>query len=131
VAYAIFPSNGGNYTVSVDAHNHFFLLLSLLTPKPFSFLRLFQGGHLVHGDLSEYNILVVPSYFVGAHAFGAANSRSDDLQAVLIDFGQAVDTRHPDTIPLLERDLDRVLSFFAQKGVDTPTLHEALALILE
>jgi serine/threonine-protein kinase RIO1 len=87
----------------------------------------------VHGDLSEYNILVAPSYFVGPHAtaIGGAQRNAKDLQPVFIDFGQAVDTRHPEAIVLLERDLERVLSFFAQQGVDTPTTLESLSLIME
>jgi serine/threonine-protein kinase RIO1 len=53
----------------------------------------------------------------------------EDLQAVLIDFGQAVDTRHPEATVLLERDLDRILTFFVLKGIDVPTLEEAVYLV--
>lgn len=91
--------------------------------------RLYKAGRLVHGDLSEYNILVVPARFVENRASGIADSK--ELQAVLIDFGQAVDTGHPDAVDLLERDLDNVLSFFTRKGVRTMSKDEALALLLE
>ena len=39
--------------------------------------RLYQNAELVHGDLSEYNIMM------------------EGLQPVLIDFGQAVSVEHP------------------------------------
>lgn len=83
----------------------------------------------MHSDLSEYNILLVPSQFVDRHV-PIMLSSSEQLQAVLIDFGQAVDTRHPSALFFLERDLEHILSFFARKGVDTMSKEEALALIL-
>ncbi|ETK86721.1 Atypical/RIO protein kinase [Phytophthora nicotianae] len=60
---------------------------------------LFQRAHLVHGDLSEYNILF-------AHR---------EKRIWLIDFGQAVDRSHPDTEKLLRRDLHTINRFF-QRG---------------
>ncbi|KAL3664065.1 hypothetical protein V7S43_010951 [Phytophthora oleae] len=60
---------------------------------------LYQRAHLVHGDLSEYNILF-------AHR---------EKRIWLIDFGQAVDRSHPDTEKLLRRDLQTINRFF-QRG---------------
>jgi serine/threonine-protein kinase RIO1 len=91
---------------------------------------LFQGGHLVHGDLSEYNILVAPSYFVVGPSSAVVKNNGEDLQIVLIDFGQAVDTRHPEATLLLERDLNRVLTFFTMQGIEVPTLDEAMVLVM-
>jgi serine/threonine-protein kinase RIO1 len=84
----------------------------------------------VHGDLSEYNILVVPCHFVD-HRTSNERSSMDELQAVLIDFGQAVDTKHPSALELLERDVDRVLSFFNRQEAITMLKEEVLALILK
>lgn len=54
----------------------------------------------------------------------------DDLQIILIDFGQAVDTRHPEASNLLQRDVDRVLTFFAHQGIEIPTLDDTMAIIM-
>lgn len=92
-------------------------------------IRLYQDGRLVHGDLSEFNILVVPRHFVDPPALSAAGS-DEELHVVLIDFGQAVDRNHPSSMFYLERDLERVLSFFVRQGVDAMSKLEALAMIL-
>ena len=91
---------------------------------------LYTGGRLVHGDLSEYNIMVVPAYLV-ENLHSSIEDPKNDLQAVLIDFGQAVDIRHPESRSLLERDVDRVTSFFRRQGVETKSLSEEVALVME
>ncbi|WP_440060186.1 serine protein kinase RIO [Thermogladius sp. 4427co] len=55
-------------------------------------------ARLVHGDLSEYNIMVTP-----------------DLDVVIIDVSQAVDVNHPNALDLLKRDLERIEEFFRDK----------------
>jgi RIO kinase 1 len=66
----------------------------------FRTVTLLLENHLVHGDLSPYNIL----YWSG--------------QPVVIDFPQAVDARfNPNARDLLERDLDNVCGYFARAGV--------------
>jgi len=63
-------------------------------------IRTLLQAHLVHGDLSPYNILVWKE------------------QAWIIDLPQAVDVRfNPNAFYLLCRDLENVCSFFASCGV--------------
>jgi RIO kinase 1 len=62
--------------------------------------RLYDAG-LVHGDLSEYNIIV------------------HDSQLYVIDLGQAVTFHHPNSDDFLERDCRNVANFFHRQGVDT------------
>lgn len=62
-------------------------------------IRLLLGGHRIHGDLSDYNLLVWED------------------QAWIIDFAQAVDPRQGDDArTLLERDVARVASALAPFG---------------
>ena len=62
--------------------------------------RLYDAG-LVHGDLSEYNVVV------------------HDSELYVIDLGQAVTVHHPNHEDFLERDCKNVAAFFARQGVDT------------
>jgi RIO kinase 1 len=62
--------------------------------------RLYDAG-LVHGDLSEYNVVVEGS------------------TVYVIDLGQAVTVHHPNSDDFLERDCRNVANFFARQGVDT------------
>jgi len=91
---------------------------------------LYQSARLVHGDLSEYNILVAPNFLVDSET-NAVDSDREDLQAVLIDFGQAVDTRHPDSRELLLRDVERIRAFFLRQEIETIPVADAMASILE
>ena len=91
---------------------------------------LYTGASLVHGDLSEYNIMVVPANFVENVDRKIENEHAE-LQAVLVDFGQAVDVRHPQAHDLLKRDLERVTSFFSRQGVEAMTAAEALRFVVE
>jgi len=62
--------------------------------------RLYQVAGLVHGDLSEYNVLV------------------HEGRPVIIDLGQAMLLRHPWAPELLDRDCANVARYFARLGVD-------------
>jgi len=66
--------------------------------------RLYQKGQLVHGDLSEYNIMMT------------------GLQPVLIDFAQAVTVEHPMAQTFLDRDLVQLNRYFERIGVTVAPL---------
>ena len=66
--------------------------------------RLYQKAQLVHGDLSEYNIMIV------------------DLEPVIFDFAQAVPPEHPMAHTFLERDLVRMNEYFSRIGVTVPPI---------
>ncbi|MCA9874927.1 MAG: hypothetical protein KC441_14755 [Anaerolineales bacterium] len=72
-------------------------------------VRLLLDHHLIHGDLSAYNIL----YWDG------------DIW--LIDFPQVVDARaNPHAPELLRRDVTRVCEYFARYGVESDPLQLTL-----
>jgi RIO kinase 2 len=52
---------------------------------------------IIHGDLSEYNILM------------------EEGRCVIIDWPQWVGTTHPNAALMLERDIDNILTFFKRK----------------
>lgn len=65
-------------------------------------VALMLENHLIHGDLSAYNIL----YWEG--------------EITIIDFPQMIEARHnPHAFELLERDIQRVYDYFARFGVET------------
>lgn len=59
-----------------------------------------KDAHLVHGDLSGYNILM------------------QDGQPIMIDVGQAMTTDNYNAKELLERDIRNVNAFFRKRGAD-------------
>jgi RIO kinase 2 len=60
--------------------------------------KAYTKAHIIHGDLSEYNIILQP-----------------DGHILIIDWPQAVKTDHANAAELLERDLKNVLTFFSRK----------------
>lgn len=74
--------------------------------------RLWKEGKLVHGDLSEYNIIV-----------------DGEDRKVWIDFSQGVHRTHPQAEELLERDLENVADFFQRQGAETKPRKRFKAII--
>ena len=71
--------------------------------------RLYDAG-LVHGDLSEYNLVV------------------HEGELTVLDLGQAVTVHHPNYREFLERDCETVAGFFARQGLDV-TPDELLSFV--
>jgi len=65
------------------------------------YMRRLHGAGLVHGDLSEYNLIV------------------HDGELVVIDLGQAVTVHHRNADDFLRRDCRNVATFFTRQGLDT------------
>ncbi|MGC8571792.1 MAG: serine protein kinase RIO [Candidatus Micrarchaeia archaeon] len=61
-------------------------------------VSLLYNMELVHADLSEYNILI-----------------ADKEVPYLIDFGQAVDIKHPNALQFLKRDITNISTYFSNK----------------
>jgi len=60
--------------------------------------KAFLDAGVVHGDLSDYNVILKP-----------------DLHVLIIDWPQAVLRSHPNAEDLLARDIKNVLDFFSRK----------------
>ncbi len=73
--------------------------------------RLYSAG-LIHGDLSEYNIIF------------------DEGQLVLIDLGQAVTIHHPNSQTFLERDCRNIANYFSREGFEV-TEDEVLEFVTD
>jgi RIO kinase 1 len=74
--------------------------------------RLFQKAELVHGDLSEYNIMMVGT------------------EPVLFDMAQAVPPSHPMARIFLERDLAQLNTYFSRIGVTVAPMERLLPWVM-
>jgi RIO kinase 2 len=70
--------------------------------------RAFMDAGVVHGDLSEYNVILKP-----------------DMHVLIIDWPQFVNRNHPNAKDLLVRDVKNVLDFFRRKFKVTVNLGAA------
>jgi RIO kinase 2 len=76
--------------------------------------RAYGDAHLIHGDLSPFNIILQPSQHI-----------------LIIDWPQSVSTKHPNATQLLERDLRNVLTFFKRKYGLKSRLEDDLTYVRE
>ncbi len=60
--------------------------------------KAYHDAGLVHGDLSEYNVILKP-----------------DMHILIIDWPQAVPKNHPNAEDFLKRDVKNVLDYFVRK----------------
>jgi RIO kinase 2 len=76
--------------------------------------KAYQDAHVIHGDLSPYNIILQPN-----------------MHILIIDWPQNVSTKHPNAKELIERDLRNVLTFFQRKHGLENRLEDALIYVTE
>ena len=73
--------------------------------------KLYKEAKLVHGDLSEYNVMIWEG------------------EPVIFDVSQAVSIRHPNAIQYLVRDLNNLNRFFRRLGVTVTPADDLLRRI--
>lgn len=76
--------------------------------------RAYQDAHIIHGDLSPFNIILQPNQHI-----------------LIIDWPQNVPTTHPNAKELLERDVRNVLTFFQRKHGLKNRLKDAVTYVTE
>ncbi len=75
--------------------------------------KAYVKAHIIHADLSEYNIILQP-----------------DGHILIIDWPQAVKTDHANAADLLERDLKNIVTFFSRKFSVELTVKEACEYVI-
>ncbi len=74
--------------------------------------RLYRVAKLVHGDLSEYNIMMWKGH------------------PIVFDMSQSVSTSHPMATFMLQRDIANVNRFFSRLGANVYSNEEAYSLVV-
>jgi len=73
--------------------------------------KLYRKAKLVHGDLSEYNVMILKD------------------KPVLFDVSQAVSVQHPMADQFLRRDLENLSKYFKRLNVDVLPTEEAYRMV--
>ncbi len=74
--------------------------------------KAYRNAHIIHVDLSPYNIILQPSQHI-----------------LIIDWAQHVTIKHPNAQQLLKRDLQNVIRYFQRKHSLGTKLEEGLAYV--
>jgi len=85
---------------------------AVLTEILVNIRKAYQDAHIIHSDLSLYNIILQPKQHI-----------------LIIDWPQYVTIKHPNAQQLLKRDLKNVLRYFQRKHKLKIKLKEALTYI--
>jgi len=75
--------------------------------------RLYHTCRLIHGDLSEFNLLLCRG------------------QVYIIDVSQSVEHDHPHAMEFLRKDLTNVTEFFRKQNVPTMTIRELFEFVTD
>jgi RIO kinase 1 len=73
--------------------------------------RLYKKAELVHGDLSEYNVMIWKG------------------EPIIFDVSQSVNVKHPNAKKLLQRDLENLNRYFKRIGADVTPAEQAFRRI--
>ena len=76
-------------------------------------IKRLHEKRLVHGDVSEYNVLIL------------------DGKPYMIDFGQAVSTEHPKAMDFLRRDVKNIIYYFSKRYGIQKDQEETLKWVLK
>lgn len=83
-----------------------------------SYMKAMVGtARIVHGDMSEYNVLV--------------NPLDSNYDLIIIDVGQGVVLAHPNSKAFLERDLSNVQRYFTSLGLGVEVLEGLWETVME
>ena len=89
------------------------LLLRIIS----SVKTLYEGGKMVHADLSEYNILM--KGYVEREIETNANTGAEiEIEPVIIDVGQSLLLDHPHADKFLQRDVRNIVIYFNKLGLN-------------
>lgn len=75
--------------------------------------RMYHECHLIHADLSEYNILYYQD------------------QPYIIDVSQSVEHDHPHSMDFLKKDVENMTRFFRSGGVAVMTMQELFEFVMD